>query len=92
MKFQGPVPEKLKDKAVDDPLQIELVPDNLTVGLGLTVINAEPVLSADCETQLLSVKDETVYEVEIEGDTLNVYRPLFVVVTLNGKPIPFPPL
>ena len=92
MRFQGAVPLKLKVKAVADPSQIEFVPDNLTLGLGFTVINAAPFLSADCETQLLSDKDKTVYEVEIEGDTLNVNSPLFVVLTLNARPIPFPPL
>ena len=63
----------------DEPLQIVPPPLITAVGLGFTFTVADPVRSPALEVQLASDKDETVYVVVEEGETVIVAGLLLVV-------------
>lgn len=80
--FHGPVPVTAIFRVADCPGQIVTVPLNKPVGLGFTVMMAEPlpVLLQELASETL----DTVYVVVKEGLTLNVYGLVLMLLTVTG--------
>jgi hypothetical protein len=84
VRLHGCKPVNATDKLVELPLHIVAVPLITEVGLGLTVIIAEPVLSPAIEVQFASLKAVTVYVLVLDGETLIICGEVVIPVIVTG--------